>query len=146
MKQNDQYAVKIDGSGRVTLRNRRFLWVYKPLRPSRQRQMLARTPEPLQPAAVIPPTFRADPQTQMDVTESGHRGGPYPDELPTPTSCRQENTGSPPPPLPNNESPTPATTPSNHTCPKSTPPVPIARRSSRSTLGKPPDRFGVQTY
>ena len=30
---NQQYAVKVKGSGRVTLRNRRFLWIIQPLTP-----------------------------------------------------------------------------------------------------------------
>lgn len=34
MRQFDQYVVKVDGSGRVTLRNRKFLRKYVPVKPS----------------------------------------------------------------------------------------------------------------
>ena len=42
---HDQYRVKVDGSGRLTLRNRRFLRVYTPVTPS-IRQGLAHVPVP----------------------------------------------------------------------------------------------------
>ncbi|KAK3749111.1 hypothetical protein QZH41_019407 [Actinostola sp. cb2023] len=35
---HDQYRVKVDGSGRLTLRNRRFLRAYTPATPSIQQQ------------------------------------------------------------------------------------------------------------
>ena len=39
MRNNDQYLVKVDGSGRLTLRNRRFLRKYKPHGGSRHAQI-----------------------------------------------------------------------------------------------------------
>ena len=38
---HDQYRVKVDGSGRLTLRNRRFLRAYKPATPSIQQESAA---------------------------------------------------------------------------------------------------------
>ncbi len=37
VRQFDQYVVQVDGSGRVTLRNRKFLRLYEPMVSPRQR-------------------------------------------------------------------------------------------------------------
>ena len=60
VKQNDQYAVKIDGSGRVTLRNRRFLRRFQAVKPSSEipevnlHPLLTSAPPPVKTTA--PPT------------------------------------------------------------------------------------------
>jgi len=43
---HDQYRVKVDGSGRLTLRNRRFLRAYTPIRLSNPQQSAAPSPSP----------------------------------------------------------------------------------------------------
>ena len=43
---HDQYLVKVDGSGRLTLRNRRFLRAYTPATPSIQQQPTTSPPPP----------------------------------------------------------------------------------------------------
>ena len=46
---HDQYRVKVDGSGRLTLRNRRFLRAYTPASPSIE-------PQPIAPPPCLPPS------------------------------------------------------------------------------------------
>ena len=41
VKQHDQYVVRVDGSGRSTLRNRKFLRKYEPVRPHAEKRLIS---------------------------------------------------------------------------------------------------------
>ena len=41
VKQHDQYVVRVDGSGRSTLRNRKFLRKYEPVRPQAEKRLIS---------------------------------------------------------------------------------------------------------
>ena len=81
VKQHDQYQVKVDGSGRVTLRNRRFLRKFTPIISPEPPQpididlgrRLALTPPP---PCTIPPTLQSPPD-MAPTTPAGP--GPAPD-------------------------------------------------------------------
>jgi len=68
VKQHDQYVVRIDGSGRVTLRNRKFLRSYVPVCETRTPTFFNESrrfiPCPL--AATKTPTIQANPDTPLD--------------------------------------------------------------------------------
>ena len=77
---HDQYRIKVDGSGRVTLRNRRFLRAYTPATPSIQPDLLP----PLQPLPqrieqaqpIPPPAIQSTPSA--DVVVDDMHGDPAP--------------------------------------------------------------------
>ena len=107
VKQHDQYQVKVDGSGRITLRNRRFLRKFTPFT----------SPEPPRPIDVdlgmrLAPTTRMTPLTippmlpSPPVVDPTTPAGP----APAPDVARHApSLGSPSP-----GAPTGATTPSHH--------------------------------
>ena len=72
---HDQYRVKIDGSGRLTLRNRRFLRAYTPATPSIELQS-AILPSPLE--TVRTASQSASPLERL-AEESSHPSMPLPD-------------------------------------------------------------------
>ena len=145
VKQFDQYVVKVDGSGRITLRNRKFLRSYTPAYPKRPVQTLDdivlpphpapdRAAPPTRPVDVIPP---ASPGHQHDPDSTCNNEPPSPQRNEPPIPQRnappspQRNTPPSPqrntPPHPQrNETPSPHVTPQ---------PPPL-RRSSRNK--KPP--------
>ena len=87
---HDQYRVKVDGSGRLTLRNRRFLRAYTPVDPSNPQQSATLTPprSSLGEQTIPNPTNTAPPK----VTRSTTDGPPPPTDtrvhLPPPTNAR----------------------------------------------------------
>lgn len=103
VRQYDQYVVRIDGSGRVTLRNRKFLRRYEPVVPQRT---MARTfeedlrhapnmtlhrphgPTPqvtMEPAATMPPLPITTPQAATPAPRSSAAGQP-PVHVPVPST------------------------------------------------------------
>ena len=125
VRQHDQYVVRVDGSGRVTLRNRKFLRKYIPVRsplPPRNIDLDIQHLVPLTPAPVTQPVVGMVPQHETP----GAR---------TPVLCTPEVRE----PIINiDEPPRPEVTPS----PERTPP-PVAgpsepRRSTRSNRGVKP--------
>ncbi len=128
VRQFHQYIVRVDGSGRQTLRNRKFLRKYTPMYPSPPSRSilddLAQLPPALQPTPPLPV------QTQVQPAPPTPHDDP-PIALPSPSDAI---------PLP--ISPTPPT----HTSPTlvpdpapTSPPVPPLRRSTR--ISRPPDRL-----
>ena len=90
VKQHDQYQVKVDGSGRVTLRNRRFLRKFTPItRPEPPRPIaidlgMRLDPTPLTPLPPhVAPTTPAHPTQAPDVTERSHPHGSQSPVAPT---------------------------------------------------------------
>ncbi len=78
---NDQYLVKIDGSGRLTLRNRRFLRQYTVASPT------IAYPKPVVPFdndAVVEPSSQEVPSTPQETFPSELTPVPPPVDLPTP--------------------------------------------------------------
>ena len=93
VRQYDQYVVRVDGSGRVTLRNRKFLRKYIPVVP-RTPLMMAPGTIATQPAAHVAPT----PPTVPHSEPSPQTTPPPPPEHPKPlTPDTQTLTPSSPP-------------------------------------------------
>ena len=72
VRQFDQYVVKVDGSGRVTLRNRKFLRKYVPVQPPSARTTIAHdlalrwiTPSTRVTPSASPPPSASSPDDQM---------------------------------------------------------------------------------
>ena len=121
VRQYHQYLIRVDGSGRPTLRNRKFLRKYTPVSPPRERRSIFDDMALLPPSDVTPTLPTAPPPTQPPSP-----GTPAPDPVANPTDCPPS---PPPPPPPHPMSPSPP-----H--PMSPPPL---RRSTRTR--KPPDRL-----
>ena len=91
VRQFDQYVVRVDGSGRVTLRNRKFLRLYHPVI---ARAPLATLPSLVPTVARSTPTASTTPKTTIPPTvheptktpEVAQPGTPLPDELPSDSS------------------------------------------------------------
>ena len=141
---HDQYRVKVDGSGRLTSRNRRFLRAYTPATPSIELTPTVPHSSPSTVHASAPPP----PPPHRLVAE-----GPHPSTPPPP--C-QENL--PPPsqaPAPSDVSSDAPTAPSSGTAPTLEPPVtqamvpepfsipPASARPCRER--RPPKRFEPET-
>ena len=109
---HDQYRVKIDGSGRLTLRNRRFLRAYSPATPSIE--LLPMVP-PSPPSTVHTPA--PPPSLPNHLVESG----PLPSTSPTP--CQEQLTPPFQAPAPSDVPFTAPTAPSPGTAPALEPPV-----------------------
>ena len=155
VKQFHQYRIRVDGAGRVTLRNRQFLRRFTPVNPPTTKRSIlddmATIPRPLPTPLVTtttpqpPPSLQATPATPpaMDIPTATQAQTPIPLQpmMDTPTTM-QTGLVTPPtraspmklaePPTP----PSPAHT-TNRT-PTRTPPQPL-RRSTR--VKKPPDRL-----
>ena len=141
---HDQYRVKIDGSGRLTLRNRRFLRAYTPATPSIE--LLPMVP-PSPPSTVHTPA--PPPSLPNHLVESG----PLPSTSPTP--CQEQLTPPSQAPAPSNVPLTAPTAPSSGTAPALEPPVtqaaapdplsppPASPRPCRER--RPPKRFEPET-
>ena len=101
-KENDQYVVKVDGSGRLTLRNRRFLRSYEPdhglilrkvitpAKPVNPPAMPVKTPEAKKtnPAVVTPPTY-----AEMAARSPNQSGAQSPQQM-LPVTPRRSTMGS----------------------------------------------------
>ena len=145
VRQFHQYLIRIDGSGRQTLRNRKFLRKYTPAyQPPERRSILDDLGQPPQPSdAIIPPpnpTLASPPiihPPRTDVADPDTGSNPPPD--PHLTEEVMNSTPMPdadhPPPI------TSSTTPTLEPSPPHTPLLPIQplRRSSRAR--KPPIRL-----
>ena len=93
VRQYDQYVVRVDGSGRVTLRNRKFLRKYLPVVP-RSPLMMAPGPTPTPPTTHITPTLPSGPRTEPCPQASSP---PPPDDPHSPASDAQLPASSSPP-------------------------------------------------
>jgi hypothetical protein len=102
VRQFDQYVIRVDGSGRVTLRNRRFLRKYLPV-VERAPVLMAPNPTPTGPNVMPPRQERTLPKTPADTPPS------------TPTKPRSSDDG--PPTKGNRLRPSPSLTPSSPTVP-----------------------------
>ena len=141
---HDQYRVKIDGSGRLTLRNRRFLRAYTPATPSIE--LLPMVP-PSPPSTVHTPA--PPPSLPNYLVESG----PLPSTSPTP--CQEQLTPPSQAPAPSDVLLTAPTAPSSGPAPALEPPVtqavvpdplsppPASPRPCREC--RPPKRFEPET-
>ncbi len=111
VRQFDQYVVKVDGSGRVTLRNRKFLRRYTPVLQPRPIQTIARDLQLLH--AASPPTKSSADQEAGRKDISGPPVTPEAAPLPPVTQEQGDTPTSPDLPpttqLHNAPSPTPAT-------------------------------------
>ena len=122
--QNHQYRTKVDGSGRITCRNRKFLRQYKPAhQPGPRRSIL----EDL----ALPPT---SPLESIPSQTQSPRSTPVVD-TPTSHSSPQSGTAIPtlptPPPAPTLSPPTPTPTPTPTLPPEPMPLPPQPRASTR---------------
>ena len=137
---HDQYRIKVDGSGRLTLRNRRFLRAYTPVTPSFELQP---TVPPPAPTAVKHPA-----QPPSDLGSSLHPRTP-------PHHCQDDLTPPPQPTAPRDVPLDAPTAPSPDTAPAPEPPVPpaiIPEQSSPTPVSphpsrarRPPKRFEPET-
>ena len=137
VRQFDQYVVRIDGSGRATLRNRRFLRRYVPVQPRRPRAPLSQEaltlPSPFTPPTptALPPPPPTDAGTQEHATSITHPSSEpgTPDRAPPPSPAL--------PPQP----PTPSSSPSPRTPSQAKPsnkgiPLALRRLASFNQEGK----------
>ena len=83
VRQHDQYAVKVHGSGRATLRNRKFLRKYVPFVPSQPPATLPETNVHFKPI-IAPPSLPSSLPTP--VSPSAPADMPTVADMPTPTS------------------------------------------------------------
>ena len=98
VRQFDQYVVRVDGSGRVTLRNRRFLRKYEPFHPRRQAQ---RNNDPdLPPLKAIPAALPCPEVQQRPRTPDAEQTVPSPPS--TPANASMPRCQTPPEPGSNN--------------------------------------------
>ncbi len=151
VKQHNQYQVKVDGSGRVTLRNRRFLRKFTPIacpeppRPIGVDLGMKLTPTPLPPRTISPmlpsppdvaPTTPARPTPAPDVT---HRSPSHDSQSPvaptavtTPSHHPTLDITTPSRPImPSSTPPARRIIPLTTPLPPKVPPEPAARRSNR---------------
>ncbi|RUS76710.1 hypothetical protein EGW08_015537 [Elysia chlorotica] len=118
VRQFDQYAIRVDGSGRVTLRNRKFLRKYKPV--------MARTPlimahEPINSPLPIPTSFNRmcpPPRSMSETPQSPRPLEPQQCAPPEPLSPDLQITPS---------TPTPSWRPSTDQGMTPTPPTPAEK-------------------
>ena len=115
VRQFDQYVVRVDGSGRVTLRNRKFLRKYLPVQQQQPRRAIAEdlqhVPKPpskpittSNPTPHTAPTRAPSPLPANHDPPTPHYRGNEPLDLNHPTP----HTGAPPEPIPNaTQPPTP---------------------------------------
>lgn len=82
VKQFDQYGIRVDGSGRVTLRNRKFLRKYTPM-------FQPASPAMLRDAYQAPPPSRPDPPIV-------HQPQPYTTDTPPTTTATEQPVYTPP--------------------------------------------------
>ena len=122
VRQFDQYVVRVDGSGRVTLRNRKFLRKYMPVLP---RAPLAMAPGPA--AVLIPPAKVATPASRSPVMPPSTK--PHPPHT-DPSDTADDSPGLPAPP-PVIQTPPPLTNfhPDSPRRPAAAGPVPRALRA-----------------
>ena len=145
VKQHDQYQVKVDGSGRVTLRNRRFLRKFTPITPPEPPRSIdidvgtrfASIPPPLR---SIPSMLPSPPDVATttpagltpDVTHrSPSHGSPSP-VMPRPSYQPTPDIATPRRPImPNSRPPSRRIIPPTSPFPPRAPPEPDVRRSNR---------------
>ena len=134
----DQYRVKVDGSGRLTLRNRRFLRAYTPATPSTQ-QSPAESPLPTSSAerqhskphlrsTVVPP----HPEDTSQHQQTSPRDTPIAGPTPIDSHPDQELLSVLPPAIPNIP-----LAPASQSPPSNQPPRPSRER-------RPPKRFETE--
>ena len=109
VRQYDQYVVRVDGSGRVTLRNRKFLRKYLPVIP-RTNLMMAPGPISTPPANTSKPTHPSTPRSLQpaQMNQSSPHGSPDP---PAPDTPLPSHSPSPHPSLTTTADPGPAAMP-----------------------------------
>ena len=99
VRQFDQYVVRLDGSGRVTLRNRRFLRNYQPLNPKPPPRNIQQDMSALPKLSHQPPL---DPTTTPSETDVGDQLDPLvpvqPDEREQPSLPTERQDSIPQPP------------------------------------------------
>lgn len=144
----DQYRIKVDGSGRLTLRNRRFLRAYTPATPSIPQQ----SPALSLPTGIVEPPSHSSPPSPP----------PRPQEAPQPslTAPRATPTDVPPPSITQGATPiddppsqaqpatySPPGTSTNTSPPAAlTQPPPMLDQPSRPCrIRRPPKRFEPET-
>ena len=99
----DQYRVKVDGSGRLTLRNRRFLRAYSQATPS----ITPRPPQLSAPTAAAPDSLppRMPLERPAPCDHPPHPAGPLPIQLPSASSDTLTDPPTSPPQSPQPQSP-----------------------------------------
>lgn len=149
--QYDQYTIRVDGSGRVTLRNRKFLRKYTPVYPPVKRQSIdsdlrQRIPSHTMPAKVVPPLHSPLSPGKDTSQDTGTLLSPPEDQMHgTPTTRGSIDQSSPPQPLISMSPPpvmeSPAATPASPrpaTLPETpTPPAAVQSTPRRIVLPRP---------
>ena len=145
----DQYRVKVDGSGRLTLRNRRFLRGYTPATPCPPQQpgaVLLPPASPVRQPLPARPALAGEAASGLglwsDKTLDGVNRGASPlPASPLPLSPPPASP-LPPPPLPPSPQP-PSPLPRSPLSPPSLSPLPLPARSCRAR--RPPRRYEPET-
>lgn len=134
VKQFDQYVIRVDGSGRVTLRNRQFLRKFIPIYPQSSRHLLPDKGIPLQ-TFIHPAHIHGMPSTTATQLTPSSPGVTEPTQTPTthqvPTSGMSEKSNHPTDPHPQEDPSSPPLPSSVQTEPPPSPTTP--RRSERIT-------------
>ena len=128
VRQFDQYVIKVHGSGRVTLRNRKFLRKYTPFAPTtiNPAQFEGVTSTPVSPYPISQPSPTTTPAVSADVTKTP---APHTDPNMDTENTNDLQQHAPPPNdclVPSTPLVTPSTPVKNHTSP-----------SPRSSVVKP---------
>ena len=149
-----QYQVKVDGSGRLTLRNRRFLRTYTPATPSIPQQCPALSlptgtvENPSQPSPPSPPTRRQEaPQPSMTAPRVTPTDFPSPTDVHSP-SITQGATPIDDPPShapPNTSSPSGTSTDTSPPAASPQPPPMLDQSPRPFRVRRPPKRFDLET-
>jgi len=150
----DQYRVKVDGSGRLTLRNRRFLRAYTPAtssipQPSPAQSLPAGTVEQKsQPCPPSPPTRPLEaPQPSVTAPRVTPPDVPSPTDVPSP-HITQGATPSDDPltqPPPNTSSPSGTSTDTSPPAASTQPPPMLDQSLRPCRVRRPPKRFEPET-
>ena len=137
---HDQYRVRVDGSGRLTLRNRRFLRSYAPAAPYTRRQPAALLPLPMalvdQPMPARPEPVT--PQGPIQRAPDGPRDTDLATFLPVPPGGASSGLGARDVPVPVGVTPVASLPP-----PRSPPLLPRLGQPCRAR--RPPRRYEPET-
>lgn len=106
VRQFDQYVVRVDGSGRVTVRNRKFLRRYQPVIPRQDRMTIddelsrLRRARPPPPSATATPSSNELPTPNVTVRMEDEGIGIYPPVHPTQSDLPDTHAGNDPSSVP----------------------------------------------
>ena len=146
---HDQYRVKVDGSGRITLRNRRFLRAFTAATPTiRPQQPPAHQPPSSanrcpRPQPPVPPQAPAESMPTTDATPNAPTVVPDPAPMSPPAGPAQDD--SPTPDTESRDHPSPASADEDSSTPITPPRPPPDPAPRPRRVTQPPKRYEPET-